>query len=256
MKVVILAGGYGTRISEESEFRPKPMIEIGGMPILWHIMKEYSYYGFNEFIVCAGYKQKMIKEWFANYLLYNNDVTFDLCNKNQMIVHNLECEPWIVTIADTGLDTPTGARVKKTQSYVGDETFMLTYGDGVCDVNIKDLLSFHQEHGKTLTITAVKKLQEKGVLEIMNDLTVKAFREKSVVDSALINAGYMVVEPKIFEYLNNHSSLENDVLPALVKDGELKSYVHEGYWQCMDTIREKMELEALLERNQAPWVKW
>ena len=173
-----------------------------------------------------------------------------------MIVHNQECEPWIVTIADTGLDTPTGARVKKIQSYVGDETFMLTYGDGVCDVNIKDLLSFHQEHGKTLTITAVKKLQEKGVLEIMNDLTVKAFREKSVVDSALINAGYMVVEPKIFEYLNDHSSLENDVLPTLVKNGELKSYVHEGYWQCMDTIREKMELEALLERNQAPWIKW
>ncbi|MBP3891459.1 MAG: glucose-1-phosphate cytidylyltransferase [Solobacterium sp.] len=256
MKVVILAGGYGTRISEESEYRPKPMIEIGGMPILWHIMKEYSYYGFHEFVICAGYKQKMIKEWFANYLLYNNDVTFDLRNRNQMIVHNQECEPWIVTIADTGLDTPTGARVKKIQSYVGDETFMLTYGDGVCDVNIKDLLSFHQEHGKTLTITAVKKLQEKGVLEIMNDLTVKAFREKSVVDSALINAGYMVVEPKIFEYLNDHSSLENDVLPTLVKNGELKSYVHEGYWQCMDTIREKMELEALLERNQAPWIKW
>jgi len=256
MKVVILAGGYGTRIYQESEIRPKPMIEIGGMPIIWHIMKEYSHYGHNDFIICAGYKQEIIKEWFANYFLYNNDVTFDFNDNHKMLVHNKKSEPWKVTICDTGLDTPTGARINKVKQYIGDDDFLLTYGDGVCDVNINDVITFHNNHDKVATITAVKKPQDKGILEINRDLTVKAFREKSVVDSALINAGYMVLRTSIFEYLNDNSSLENEVLPLLANTNELKSYIHEGYWQCMDTIREKLELEDLIKNNKAYWIKW
>ena len=256
MKVVILAGGYGTRISEETEYKPKPMVEIGGMPILWHIMKSYSYYGYHEFIICAGYKQEMIKEWFADYYLRNSDVTFDLSKEKSVTYHDIETEPWKVTVVDTGLSTATGTRVKKIQKYVQDEPFMLTYGDGLCDVDVREIEKFHKEHGKLATITAVKKPQDKGILEITQELTVKAFREKNVSDSALINAGFMVVEPGIFDYLKDDTSLEADVLPMLAEKNELASYVHEGYWQCMDTKREQLVLEELLAKGKAPWVKW
>ena len=202
MKVVILAGGYGTRISEESQFKPKPMIEIGGKPILWHIMKEYSYYGFNDFIICAGYKQYVIKEWFADYFLHNSDITFNFTNgKNEMTIHESHMDPWKVTVVDTGLNTMTGGRVKRIQKYVGNEPFMLTYGDGVCDVNIAKLLEFHNDHGKIATLTAVFQEQQKGVLDIGADNAAKPFREKNLSDGAPINAGYMVLQPEIFDFI-------------------------------------------------------
>ena len=258
MKVVILAGGFGTRISEESQFKPKPMLEIGGTPILWHIMKEYSYYGFNEFIICAGYKQHVIKEWFADYFLHNSDITFDFTNgKNDMIVHNQYCEPWKVTVVDTGLNTMTGGRIKAVQPYIGDEPFLMTYGDGVCDVNIADLVKFHKAHGKIATLTAVMMEQDKGVLDIDRDQTVKSFREKNKTDGAPINAGYMVLEPAIFDYIEGKSTVfERYPLEKLAAEGELMSYIHKGYWQCMDTKREKEILEELIEKNKAPWMAW
>lgn len=258
MKVVILAGGFGTRISEESQFKPKPMLEIGGKPILWHIMKEYSYYGFNEFIICAGYKQHVIKEWFADYFLHNSDITFDFTSgKNDMIVHNQHCEPWKVTVVDTGLNTMTGGRIKAIQRYVGDEPFLMTYGDGVCDVNIKDLVEFHKSHGKIATLTAVLMEQDKGVLDIGGDYAVKSFREKNKTDGAPINAGYMVLEPAIFDYIEGKKTVfERDPLEKLVKEGQLMSYMHKGYWQCMDTKREKEILEELYDQGKAPWKKW
>jgi glucose-1-phosphate cytidylyltransferase len=258
MKVVLLAGGLGTRISEESQFRPKPMIEIGGMPILWHIMKEYSYYGFNEFIICAGYKQEMIKDWFANYFLHNSDVTFDYTHKrNDVIIHSHHCEPWKVTVVDTGLNTMTGGRLKRVQPYVGDEPFMITYGDGVCDVNISDLLEFHKKHGKTATLTAVQLEQQKGVLDIGGDNAVKAFREKNLSDGALINAGYMVLQPEIFNYIEGDQTIfEREPLEKLASEGQLMSYVHKGFWQCMDNKRELDLLNKYLEMGKAPWKKW
>lgn len=258
MKVVLLAGGFGTRISEESQYKPKPMVEIGGMPILWHIMKEYSYYGHNEFIICAGYKQEYIKQWFANYFLYNSDVSFDFREKkNEMRVHQSNLEPWKVTIVDTGYNTMTGGRIKRIQKYVGDETFLMTYGDGVCDVDINQLIAFHKSHGKIATLTAVKLKQEKGVLNIGGDNAVKAFREKSSNDGLPINAGYMVFQPEIFDFLDGDSCvLEQVVLTKLACDGQLMSYVHEGFWQCMDNIREKSLLEKLLAEGNAPWKRW
>ncbi len=200
MKVVILAGGFGTRISEESHLKPKPMLEIGGKPILWHIMKEYSYYGFHDFVICCGYKQHVIKEWFADYYLHNSDVTFDFSNRNEMTVHNNVAEPWKVTLVDTGLHTMTGGRVKRIEKYIGDETFMLTYGDGVSDVDIAELLRFHRSHGKTATLTVTSVAQRFSVLDIASDQKITSFREKSVDDRAKVNAGYMVLEPRIFEY--------------------------------------------------------
>ena len=258
MKVVLLAGGFGSRISEESIYKPKPMIEIGGMPILWHIMKEYAYYGHRDFIICAGYKQEYIKEWFENYFLHNSDVTFDFSQgKNEMIVHKSQLEPWKVTIVDTGYNTMTGGRIKRIQQYVGDEPFFMTYGDGVCDVDINKLLEFHQSHGKKATLTAVKMKQEKGVLDITKDMAVRSFREKNANDGAPINAGYMVLEPSVFEYIDGDSQpFEREPLERLAKEGELMSYIHEGFWQCMDNIREKNLLEKLLENNTAPWKKW
>ena len=258
MKVDLLAGGYGTRISEESQFKPKPMIEIGGKPILWHIMKEYSFYGFNEFIICAGYKQHYIKEWFADYFLHNSDITFDFTKgRNDMIIHNQYCEPWKVTVVDTGLNTMTGGRIKRVQQYIGNETFLLTYGDGVCDVNISELVKFHEAHGKTATLTAVMLEQQKGVLDIGGDNAVHAFREKSLSDGAPINAGYMVLDPKIFEYIEGDKTVfEKDPLEKLAKDGQLMSYRHKGFWQCMDTKREMDMLEKLITSGQAPWIKW
>lgn len=257
MKVVLLAGGKGTRIYEESIYRPKPMVEIGGMPILWHIMKEYSYYGYNEFIICAGYKQEYIKEWFNNYFLNTCDITFDYTNGKDIIVRHQKTEPWKVTVVDTGIDTMTGGRIKRIQEYVGDETFMLTYGDGVCDVEIDKLIEFHKEHGKIATITAVIQKQEKGVLDISDIGFVKAFREKQQTDGMPINAGYMVLEPKIFEYLSGDRAVfEKDVLERIASDGNLMSYVHKGFWQCMDSIREKQLLDEIWEKGNAPWKKW
>ena len=258
MKVVILAGGFGTRISEESEYKPKPMIEIGGRPILWHIMKEYSHYGFNEFIICAGYKQHVIKEWFADYFLHRSDITFDFSNgENNMIVHDQYCEPWKVTVVDTGLNTMTGGRIKRIQKYVGDETFMMTYGDGVCDVDINELLKFHNEQGKIATLTAVMLDQQKGILDIDEDNSVRSFREKKNMDGAPINAGYMVLEPEIFDYIEGDDTVfERYPLEQLARENQLMSYMHKGYWQCMDTKREMEILEKLYSNGTAPWKKW
>lgn len=258
MKVILLAGGYGTRISEEAQYKPKPMIEIGEKPIIWHIMKQYSYYGFNDFIICAGYKQHMIKEWFADYYLHNSDITFDFSGgQNEMIVHNQHCDPWKVTIVDTGLNTMTGGRIKRVQKYIGNETFMLTYGDAVCDVEINELVKFHKSHGKKATLTSVLQEQGKGVLDIKRDGTVHSFREKKDSDGVPINAGYMVLEPCVLELIQGDNvSFENEPLERLVEDGELMSYIHKGFWQCMDTLREKELLEKLWETDRAPWKKW
>ncbi len=258
MKVVLLAGGYGTRISEESQYKPKPMIEIGGKPILWHIMKEYSYYGYNEFIICAGYRQHYIKEWFADYFLHNSDVTFDFTKGgNDVSIHNQYCEPWKVTVVDTGLNTMTGGRIKRIKDYVGNEPFMMTYGDGVCDVNIADLVKFHKLHGKIATLTAVMLEQQKGVLDIGGDNAVHAFREKSLSDGAPINAGYMVLNPEIFDYIEGDETVfEKGPLSKLAQEGQLMSYRHKGFWQCMDTKREMDMLEKLIAKGNAPWIKW
>jgi glucose-1-phosphate cytidylyltransferase len=244
MKVVLLAGGYGTRISEESQFKPKPMIEIGGMPILWHIMKQYSFYGFNEFIICAGYKQHVIKEWFADYFLHTSDITFDFTNDNKIIVHQKHIEPWKVTVVDTGLNTMTGGRIKRIQPYVDNETFMMTYGDAVCDVNISELLKYHQSHGKIATLTAVIQEQSKGVLNIGGDYAVRSFREKSSADDIFINAGYMVLNPEIFDLIEGDDTVfERQPLETVAKKDELMSYLHRGFWQCIDTKREMEMLE-------------
>lgn len=258
MKVVILAGGYGTRITEESQYKPKPMIEIGGMPILWHIMKTYSHYGFNEFVICAGYRQHVIKEWFADYFLHTSDITFDYTSgNNEMIVHNKHAEPWRVTIVDTGLNTQTGGRVKRVQDYIGHERFMLTYGDAVGDVNIPELLEFHKLHGKIGTISMYNFEQNKGVVVVGKDGIVEDFREKSDLDGDLINIGFMVLEPELFHYIeDDHTIFEKGPLTKLVAEHELVGYVHQGYWQCMDTMREKQQLEQLWESGQAPWKIW
>lgn len=257
MKTVILAGGLGTRISEESHLRPKPMIEIGGAPILWHIMKIYSNCGYNDFIICCGYKGYMIKEYFADYYLHRSDITFDFSCGNQMVIHNNVAEPWRVTLVDTGLNTMTGGRVKRIQKYVGNERFMLSYGDGVCDIDINKLVDFHKAHGKTATITAINIGQRFGVLDIEDDNTISAFREKDYMDGGMINGGFMVLEPKIFDYIEGDSTvLEKGPLETLAVQRELKAYKHEGFWQCMDTQRDKDLLEKLLAEKKAPWVKW
>ena len=258
MKTVILAGGFGTRISEESQFKPKPMVELGGMPILWHIMKLYSHYGFNDFVICAGYKQHVIKEYFANYFLNRTDVTYDFTGgRSEMTFHQSEAEPWKVTVADTGLGVMTGGRIKRIQRYVGDEPFMMTYGDGVCDVDISELLKFHRSHGKRATLTSVRLEQQKGVLDIGGDNAVKSFREKNLSDGASINAGFMVLEPAVFDYISGDSCVfEKETLEELAARGELMSYQHTGFWQCMDTVREKEKLEKLWASGQAPWKVW
>ena len=257
MKVVILAGGFGTRISEESQFRPKPMVEIGGMPILWHIMKVYSHYGFNEFIICAGYRQHVIKEWFADYFLHTSDVTFDFTNGNELIVHRKHVEPWRVTIIDTGLNTQTGGRVKRIKDYVGDETFMLTYGDAVGDINVKELVEYHKSHNKIGTVSVYNFSQNKGVLELSSDGQVEAFREKSDLDADMINIGFMVFEPALFDYISGDEIIfEKDPMNGLVRDNQLMGYVHKGFWQCMDTLREKEKLERLWASGDAPWKLW
>lgn len=257
MKVVILAGGYGTRISEESHLKPKPMIEIGEKPILWHIMKEYSHYGFNEFIICCGYKQHIIKEWFANYYLYNSDVTFDFANDNAMEVHSNVSEPWKVTLVDTGLDTMTGGRIKRIQKYVGDKTFMLTYGDGVSDINIKELAEFHKSHGKMLTLTAINATQRFGVLDVGGDNMIRSFREKHKSDGSRVNAGYMVCEPEVFDLIEGDETVfEREPLETAAKMGQLMAYKYDGYWQYMDTKRDHERLEELWKSGKAPWKTW
>lgn len=257
MKVVILAGGFGSRISEESHLKPKPMIEIGDKPILWHIMKEYSHYGYHEFIICCGYKQQIIKEWFANYYLHNSDVTFDFTAENKMQVHANAAEPWKVTLVDTGLNTMTGGRIKRIQPYVQDEVFMLTYGDGVCDIDINKLLEFHRSHGKTATITAVNVGQRFGVLEMDQDNRVTGFREKSERDGSVINAGYMVMNPEIFHYIKDDKTIfEQSTMGQLVKEDQLMAYHHDGFWCCMDTQRDKLRLEEMIARGDAPWMTW
>ncbi len=258
MKVVLLAGGFGSRISEESQFKPKPLIDIGGMPILWHIMREYAYYGHTDFIICAGYKQQVMKQWFADYFLRCSDVTFDYRNgKNEMTVHESHAEPWRVTDVDTGMNTMTGGRIKRIQKYVGDEPFLMTYGDGVCDVDINKLIEFHKKHGKIATLTAVLQDQSKGVLDIGGDNAVKSFREKKQSDGAPINAGYMVFQPEVFNYLaGDDTVLEREPLEKLAEEGELMSYMHKGFWQCMDNVREKELLEKMLAKGVAPWKVW
>lgn len=257
MKAVLLAGGFGTRISEESHLKPKPMIEIGEKPILWHIMKGYSAYGINEFVICAGYKQHVIKEWFADYFLHNSDITFDFTNGNEMIVHDKRTEKWKVTVVDTGLNTMTGGRIKRVQKYIGNEPFLLTYGDAVSNVNIAELLEFHRSHGKCVTLTSVSLAQQKGVLDVTPDHTITAFREKDNEDGSLINGGFMVCNPEIFEYIENDSTVfEQGPMKRLAAEGQLKSFYHDGFWQCMDTKREKDKLEELWSGGKAPWKIW
>ena len=256
MKVVILAGGFGTRITEESHLKPKPMIEMGEQPILWHIMKYYSQFGFNDFVICLGYKQYVVKEYFADYFLHTSDITFDLAN-NKMEVHNNYAEPWKVTLVDTGLHTMTGGRIKRIQNHIKDEPFMLTYGDGLSNVDLKKLLEFHQSHGKIGTLTTVNIGQAKGVLTIDESNTIRSFREKNENDGAIINGGFMVMNPEIFDYIEGDSTVfEKEPLQKLAQDGQLMSFYHDGFWQCMDTQREKMKLEKLWETKKAPWKVW
>ncbi len=257
MKVVILAGGLGTRISEESHLRPKPMIEIGEKPILWHIMKSYSYYGFNEFIICLGYKGNIVKDYFANYYLYGSDVTFDMKFGNNMQVHNNMVEPWKVTLVNTGLETSTGGRIKRVKEYLQNETFMLTYGDGVSDVNIEDLLKFHRSHGKLATVTAVQPSGRYGVLGIREDATVLEFVEKPKNLDAWINGGFFVLEPKVLDYIDaDDTPFEGKPLDRLSEEGQVNAYKHTGFWQCMDTQRDKYYLEKMWDEGKAPWKVW
>ncbi|WPX07798.1 glucose-1-phosphate cytidylyltransferase [Anaerocellum danielii] len=257
MKVVILAGGYGTRISEESYLKPKPMIEIGERPILWHIMKIYSHYGFNDFIICLGYKGYVIKEYFANYLLHASDVTFDFTNNNIEIVSSEDVEPWKVTLVNTGIDTQTGGRLKRIKNYLNNETFLMTYGDGVSDVNIKELVDFHFSHGKLATVTAVQPTGRYGVLGLSEDSTVLEFVEKPKTQDVWINGGFFVLEPKVIDYIEGDmTSFERETLIKLANDRQIVAYKHKGFWQCMDTMRDKLNLEKLWNEGKAPWKVW
>ncbi len=256
MKVVLLAGGFGTRISEESHLKPKPMIEIGEKPIIWHIMKLYSHYGFNDFIVCLGYKGYIIKEYFANYFLHQSDITIDL-QKNKIQIHDSKSEPWSVTLVDTGLNTLTGGRIRKVGKYIGNETFMLTYGDGVSDVNIGRLLEFHKSHGRLATITAIQPSGRFGALSVDSGDSVFAFQEKPKGDNAWINGGFFVLEPEIIEYLQGDDVLwEKQPLERLARDNQLLAYRHYGFWKPMDTLRDKLELENLWTSGTPPWKVW
>lgn len=257
MKVVILAGGYGTRISEESQLRPKPMVEIGQKPILWHIMKLYSHYGFNDFVICLGYKGFYIKEYFAHYFLHESDVTFDFRRGDQLVTHTHTAEPWKVTLVNTGVDTMTGGRVKRIQKYIGDEPFMLTYGDGVSDVNISDLVNQHKLHERLATVTTVQPSGRFGALDITANNEVKGFKEKPKGDGSWINAGFFVLQPEVFDYIaGDETFFEREPLEKLAHDGELFGYKHEGFWQPMDTLRDRNYLEDLWGSGKAPWKTW
>lgn len=257
MKVVILAGGFGTRLSEETQDIPKPMVTIGDKPILWHIMKTYSYYGYNEFVICLGYKGYAIKEWFANYFLHNSDITIDLKN-NQMEIHNSKTEPWKVTLVETGLHTMTGGRIKRIQTYIGENPFMLTYGDGVSDIDISELVKKHKKSKKVLTVTAYRPSGKFGSLEIQNDGTVNAFTEKPAGDGMWINAGYFVCEPQVFDYLDEEDKtiFERKPLERLAENNLMNANKHLGFWKPMDTLRDNVELNKMWNENKAPWKIW
>ena len=258
MKVVILAGGLGTRLSEETDIRPKPMVEIGGRPILWHIMKIYSHYGFNEFVICCGYKGYVIKEYFANYFLHQTDITFDLAN-NKMEVHNSESENWKVTLVDTGVNTNTAGRIKKIQKYIGNESFMLTYGDGVANININELINFHNKSGKIATLTSIQLPGRFGNLETDTNGIVKSFQEKPIGDGVWINGGFFVLKPEIFKYLEGDMDdvqWEKKPLLEITNDGQLSAFKHNGFWKCMDAVRDKIELEAHWQSGTADWKIW
>lgn len=253
MKVVILAGGFGSRISDGNDLRPKPMVEIGGKPILWHIMKHYAHYGYDDFIICLGYMQYVIKEYFADYYLHNSDVSFDLKNNSMQILNN-HAEPWKVTLVDTGLYTMTGGRIKRVRQYIGDETFMMSYGDGVSDVNLDRLQEHHRQRGRIVTLTSVRFPESKGTLELNEHGDVLAFREKQEQDGKIINGGFMVMEPEVFDYIDgDETAFEQGPIQRLAQEGQLASYVHEGFWQCMDTQRERKLLEELWQSGRAPW---
>lgn len=258
MKVVILAGGYGSRISEESHLKPKPLIEIGERPILWHIMKLYSYYGFNEFIICLGYKGYCIKEYFSNYFLHESDITFDFTEQPiRNLVHSHSAEPWRVTLVNTGIETMTGGRIKRIEPYVGNEPFMLTYGDGVSDVDLRELVAYHKSHGKLATVTSTQPGGRFGSLDLGQDNRVNGFQEKPQGDGAWINAGFFIFEPKVFEYIaGDNTVLEKEPLENLAKDGDLMAYKHTGFWQPMDTLRDKKHLEELWKSGEALWKVW
>lgn len=256
MKALILAGGFGTRLSEETELKPKPMVEIGGKPILWHIMKTYSKYGINEFIILLGYKGYYIKEYFSNYFLHQCDVTIDL-KENKIEVHNNESEPWKVTLLDTGINTMTGGRIKRAKDYLNNESFLLTYGDGVADINIKELIEFHKNHGKKLTITSAQPDGRFGSLEISKDNMVTSFFEKPKGDGSWINAGYFVCEPEILDYIDGDDTVfEQKPLINMAKDRQVCTYKHKNFWMPMDTLRDKKILNELISRGEAPWIKW
>ncbi|GAA3406316.1 glucose-1-phosphate cytidylyltransferase [Paenibacillus hodogayensis] len=257
MKVVILAGGLGTRISEETHLKPKPMIEIGDRPILWHIMKIYSFYGFNEFIICLGYKGRIVKEYFANYLLNEADVTFDFRKKNGMSSHSAPAEPWRITLADTGSDTMTGGRIRRIRRYVGSEPFLLTYGDGVTDADIGELVRFHQSHGGLATVTAVQPTGRFGSLTIAGDGHVARFNEKPQGDGGWVNGGFFVLQPEVFDLLEADATVfEKEPLETLAATGQLQAYRHNGFWYAMDTLRDKNHLEQLWSTGAAPWKLW
>lgn len=256
MKVVLLAGGFGTRLSEETDIKPKPMVEIGEKPILWHIMKMYSSYGFNDFVICLGYKGYVIKEYFANYFLHQSDVTIDL-QKNSLEIHESKAEPWKITLVDTGINTMTGGRIKRIQKYIGNETFMLTYGDGVGDVDMRGLLKFHQENNKYATVTSVQPSGRFGSLIMDERKTVLSFQEKPKGDGAWINGGFFVLEPKVFDYIAADATIwEKEPLERLAGDRQLMAYAHNGFWQPMDTLRDKTHLEDLWKTGKAPWKTW
>jgi glucose-1-phosphate cytidylyltransferase len=257
MKVVILAGGLGTRLSEETDIKPKPMVEIGGKPVLWHIMKIYSFYGFNDFVICCGYKGYVIKEYFANYFLHKANVTIDL-SKNKMDVLDSFAEPWKITLVETGLNTMTGGRIKRIQPFIGNEPFLLTYGDGVSNVDISKLVSFHKNHGKLATLTAVQPSGKFGALELSESGTVDSFQEKPKGDGAWINGGFFVLQPQIFDYINDGDSTiwERDPLENLSNEKELIAFKHNGFWRPMDTLRDKMELEKMWNSENCEWKIW
>lgn len=257
MKVIILAGGFGTRISEESHLKPKPLIEIGGQPILWHIMKIYSYYGYNDFIICGGYKVNLIKEYFANYYLFRSDITFDFSNENSITIHNNVAEPWKVTIVDTGLNTMTGGRIKRVQDYIGEQPFMLTYGDGVSDVNINELVKYHIEKKCLVTLTAIQPGGRFGALEIDEENRITSFTEKRREDGGWVNGGFMIVEPEMFSYIEDDTIVfERYPLETIAAKGQLSAYMYNGFWQCMDTLRDKQYLDKLWQEEKAPWRLW